>query len=169
VLRNEPEKAQTVFQMCFEKGHEAYNGMHAALIADALGKADDRDRLLSEIVNANLSESPRGPAYGGMYKELAELLQKALPPGSVKDLDFTKIEALIFKTPDVETPTNFEYFVALFLKNRGDKEKYREYLIRAAQSEHYTKYNHVFALQMLRDLKIPLPEKAVAQSSKPKK
>jgi tetratricopeptide (TPR) repeat protein len=170
VLRDEPAKAQTVFEMCFNKEHEAYNGLHAALIADALGKTADRDRLLTEIVDANPGLSPRGAAYAGIYKDLVEQLQKGLPPGSVKDLEFTKIEAVIFKSPDTEAPTNLEYFVGMFLKNRGDKEKSREYLIRAAQSDLTVKYNHVFARQTLRDLKIPLPPpKAVAQSSKPKK
>jgi tetratricopeptide (TPR) repeat protein len=169
LLRKEPEKAQTVFELCFEKGHEAYNALHAALIADTLGKTAERDRLLAEIVNANLSESPRGHAYAGMYKEVVELLQKALPPGSVKDLDFKKIEAVIHKAPEIETPTNFEYFIGMFLKNRGDNEKSREYLIRCAQSELIVKYTHMHARQTLRDLNIPLPPKAVAQSSQPKK
>jgi tetratricopeptide (TPR) repeat protein len=169
VLRKEPEKAQTVFEMCFDEDHQAFNALHAALLADELGKTADRDRLLAKIVSPNPAPSSRGPVYAGMYKELVELLQKALPPGSVKDIDFKKIEALTFRAPDFEAPTNFEYFVGAFLKNRGDKEKSREYLIRAAQSDLTVKYNHVFARQTLRDLKIPLPEKAVAQNSKPKK
>jgi hypothetical protein len=155
--------------MCFDKDHQAFNALHAALIADELGKTADRDRLLAKIVAPNPAPSSRGPAYAGMYKELVQLLQKALPPGSVKDLDFKKIDALIGKAPEIEVPTNFEYFIGMFLKNRGDKEKSREYLIRAAQSDLIIKYNHIFARQTLRDLKIPLPEKAVVQSSPPKK
>jgi len=169
LLRKEPEKAQTVFEMCFDNEHQAFNALHAALIADALGKSADRDRLLAKIVAPNPAPSSRGPAYAGMYKELVELLRKANPPGSVKDLDFKKIDALIVKSPDVEVPTNLEYFVGMFLKNRGEKEKSREYLIRSAQSDVILKYNHVLARQTLRDLNIPLPAKAVAQSSPPKK
>ena len=116
--------------MCFNEDHQAFNALHAALIADALGKSADRDRLLAKIVAPNPAPSSRGPAYAAMYRELVQLLQKALPPGSVKDLDFKKIEALISKDLNVEVPTNFEYFIGMFLKNRGDKEKSREYLIR---------------------------------------
>ena len=155
--------------MCFNKDHQAYNALHAALLADALGMTADRDRLLAKIVAPNPAPSSRGPAYAAMYKELVRLLQKSLPPGSVKDLDFKKIEALISKDWNVEVPTNFEYFIGMFLENRGDKEKSREYLIRAAQSDLINKYNNIFARQTLRNLKIALPEKAVVQSSPPKK
>jgi hypothetical protein len=46
--------------------------------------------------------------------------------------------------------------------NRGNKDKSRDYLIRAAQSTFTNKYNHVLARKTLRDLKIPVPAAAVA-------
>ena len=50
LLKKEHEKALVVFGKAFDDGHEIYTAMHAALIADALGKAAQRDDYLKKIV-----------------------------------------------------------------------------------------------------------------------
>ena len=132
LLTKEPEKALVVFKQSYEKEHNAYDAMHAAIIADTLGKSADRDQLLSQIIGANPSQNPHGAVSAGLYKRLAELMRKSLPPGSLKDFSSDKIAAIVNGSPNDEAPVNLEYFVGMFLKNRGDTEKSREYLIRCA-------------------------------------
>jgi tetratricopeptide (TPR) repeat protein len=169
LLKKEPEKALAVFKRAYEQAHNAYDAMHAATVADSLGKAADRDQLLSQIIDANLSQDPQGFVSAGLYKRLAELMRSSLPPGSLKDFGFDKVEAVVNGSPNVVAPVNLEYFVGMFLKNRGESEKSREYLVRCAQSTLYNKFTHILACQVLRDLKIPVPPPAIAKSAETKK
>lgn len=165
LLRKEPEKALVVFDQTFEQSHDSYDAMHAALIADTLGKTEERDGLLAKIVEAG--EHPRGVKVG-FYKQLVEQLSPALRPAPVNRIDFKHLDLLIAGASNEEAPVNFEYFVGAFLLNRGNKEKSRAYLIRAAQSPWTNKYNHVLACKALRDLKIPLPPVVADDASKKK-
>jgi len=160
LLKKEPEKALAVFKRAYEQGHNAYDAMHAAIAADTLGNAADRDQLLSQIIDANLSQDPQGFVSAGLYKRLAELMRSSLPPGSLKDFGFDKVEAVVNGSPNVVAPVNLEYFVGMFLKNRGEAEKSRVYLVRCAQSTLHNKFTHVLACQVLRDLKVPVPPPA---------
>lgn len=164
LLRKELDKALVVFSKTFEQSHDPYDAMHAAIIADSLGKTDERDRLFEKITEAG--EHPQNVRIG-IYKQLAEQMSAALRPAPVNRIDFKRVDLVISSAPKDEAPANLEYFVGMFLKNRGDKEKSREYLIRAAQSELYGKYNHVLACDVLRDLKVHVPRRA-AENEKPK-
>jgi tetratricopeptide (TPR) repeat protein len=168
LLRNEPEKALVVFQQTFGETHGVYDAMHAAMLADALGKEADRDSLLSKIVAGNPAEIKQEPR-AGLYKQLVEFLRKALPPGSVKGLDFKKLDTLILVPPDLEVPANLEYFVAMFLKNRGAADKSHEYLIRCSKTLFDNKYNCIVARKTLRELKIPIPDPPTATQAAVKK
>ena len=44
------------------------------------------------------------------------------------------------------------------MKNRGANDQAQEYLLRYARARQYRKYNSVLACQILRDLKIPVPQ-----------
>jgi hypothetical protein len=133
--------------------------MHAALIADTLGKTDERDRLFAKITEAG--EHPPNPK-AGLYNQLVEQLSAALLPAPVNRINFKRVDLVIAGAHEAEVPANLEYFVGVFALNRGDQEKSRDYLIRAAQSTFTNKYNHVLACKKLRDLKIPVPPPAVA-------
>jgi hypothetical protein len=47
--------------------------------------------------------------------------------------------------------------VGMFLKNRGDLETAKKYLIPAAQSQNWEGVEHVLACQSLRDMKVKVP------------
>jgi tetratricopeptide (TPR) repeat protein len=163
LLRKELDKALVVFNQTFEQSHDPYDAMHAALIADTLGKTGERDRLFEKIMEAG--EHPPN-AKAGLYNQLVEQLSAALQPAPVNRINFKQVDLLIARAPEGEVPANLEYFVGAFVLNRGDKEKSRDYLIRAAQSTLTGKYNHILACKALRDLKIPVPPPAGA-SGKP--
>jgi tetratricopeptide (TPR) repeat protein len=169
LLKKEPDKALAVFKRAYEQGHNSYDAMHAAIIADTLGNGAARDQFLSQIIDANLSQNPHGVVSAGLYKRLAELMRKSLPPGSPKDFAFDEADAVVKGSPNDEAPANLEYFVGMFLKNRGDAEKSHEYLVRSAQSELYNKYTHILACQVLRDLKIPVAPRGIDKSAEAKK
>jgi tetratricopeptide (TPR) repeat protein len=158
LLENEPEKALVVFEKTFDETRGVYDAMHVALAADTLGKTEERDRWLAKIgsIETMNLQSP----LPGIYKQVASLLQKGLPPGSAKDLDFKKLDALIADSSKVDVSATIEYFVGVFLKNRGEREKAKEYLIRAAQCPHHNHHNHVLACQVLREMKIEIPPPA---------
>jgi hypothetical protein len=92
---------------------------------------------------------------------MAQLMRKMLPPGRAKDFDAQQADSVIKDAAELPNSidTNLEYFLGMFLKNRGEAEKSREYLVRCGQSKTYTKHNHVLACQILRDLKIPISPK----------
>jgi tetratricopeptide (TPR) repeat protein len=166
VLRKEPDKALVVFNKTFEESHDSYDAMHAALLADELGKTDERDQLLEKIIAAG--EKTQN-ARAELYKDFVEQLGAALRPAPLNRINFEELDQVISKAPKEEAPANFEYFAGVFLLNHGNKDKSRDYLIRAAQSTLTNKYNHVLARKALRDLKIPLPSPAAASESSDKK
>jgi tetratricopeptide (TPR) repeat protein len=163
LLRKEPEKALVVFNQTFEQSHDPYDAMHAAIIADALGKTDERDRFFEKITE--VGEHPQNVRIG-LYKRLVEQLSAALRPAPVNRIDFKRVDLVISSAAKDDDKTDLPYFVGMFLLNRGNKEKSRDYLLRAAQSTLTGKYNHILARKTLRDLKIPVPPAAVA-SEKP--
>jgi hypothetical protein len=167
LLRNEPEKALVVFEQTFKESRNVIHVMHAAIIADTLGKTADRDRWFSIIANAVPRKTSK-KTRTGFSKQIVELLRKAIPPGTVNDLDLKKIDGIIADASKVDATANLAYFVGIFLKNRGDKAKSTEYLIRSAQSVYDDNFNHILACQMLRELKVPVPPTAV-ESDKARK
>jgi tetratricopeptide (TPR) repeat protein len=164
LMRKEREKALVVFGKAFDDGHETYTAMHAALIADALGKAAERDSYLKKIIEDAKKEKPTSIA--GVYGRLAAWMQKALPPARVQDFDFQQVDRMLRPSKESRRPgeANLAYFVGAFLKNRGAADKAGEYFLRCARTQNYQFFNYVLACQALRDLKIPVP----AASAPPK-
>jgi tetratricopeptide (TPR) repeat protein len=163
LLRREPEKALLVFQKAYADGRHSYAGMHVALVADALGKTKVRDEYLQKVVDAARNMLPQSVA--GVYGRVATLFQKALPPGSMKDFDFAQTDSIIQAASESTRPgdTNLNYFVAVFLQNRGETAKANAYLVRCAQTALYRRHNYVIACQLLRDRKIPIPQPNAAE------
>jgi hypothetical protein len=139
--------------------------MHAALIADALGKGAQRDTYLKKIVDDAKKEKPTSIA--GVYGRLAAWMQQALPPASVQNFDFQQVDRML--RPSKESPrpgvANLAYFVAAFLKNRGAADKSREYFLRCARTQNYQLFNDVLACQALHDLKVPIPKPSGPEAS----
>ena len=169
LFENQPEKALAVFEKAYDRGKYVYAAMQAALIADALGKADQRDRNISRILLAGVQAKPRTPL--ALYARLARLMKTALPPATMKDFDFKHLDALLeeARKGSRREDTNFKYFAAVFLKNRGEADKARDYLVHSAQTSQYLVYSQALACRQLREMKVPFvplgDEKVEAHSS----
>jgi tetratricopeptide (TPR) repeat protein len=156
LLRREPEKALAVFEKLHEKTKYQYPAMHAAMIADALGKTDRRDVNLETVLLAGIGKPPK--SADGIYARVAKLMKVSLPPmGSVKDFDFKELDLALddARKGRLRCDTNLDYFVGVFLKNRGDIEKSRHYLVRCAQTAQYNRTNHALACDLLHEMKVP--------------
>jgi tetratricopeptide (TPR) repeat protein len=162
LLTDEPEKAFLLYQRAYEKGHDPFEGFHAALTADSLGKADIRDRLFQEIIEFR---PRRAGARMELFKQLAEQFQQILPSKGAKRLDLAAIDKLVAYHPPAPgaqnastmQPSVLPYFVGAFLKNRGDLKAAQIYLIRCAQLDDWEQINHVLACKLLREMKVKIP------------
>lgn len=155
LLQNEPKKALAVFEKGYERTKSVFDPMQAAIIADGLGDAEERDRNLTRVVAVALRGKPKEPV--GLYGRLATLMKTSLPPGSMKDFDFKKLDVILREahTEAWAINTNLAYFAGMFLKNRGIAEKARVYLVRAAETSQYYVPNQALACRQLREMKIP--------------
>jgi tetratricopeptide (TPR) repeat protein len=155
LLRREPAKALPVFEKLYERTRHQYAAMQAAIIADTLGKTDRREINLERVIQAGIRTPPK--SAGGAYARVARLMKTALPPGSMKDFDFKQLDLALddARNAPMRCDTNLDYFVAVFLKNRGDTEKSRHYLVRCAQTAQYRWKNHALACDLLHDQKVP--------------
>jgi hypothetical protein len=83
------------------------------------------------------------------------LLPGSLVPFSAARAEDGPAVQTVFLT--VREPEALPYFVGVFLKNRGDLETAKTYLIRCAQSKDWQKVNDVLACQTLRVMKVQVP------------
>jgi len=155
LLTKEPEKALAVFQKAYSRSRFVYDAMQLALITDGLGDAPRRDSYLAAVALTGLGKDPK--TVLGMYSRLVAMMKNALPPGSMKTFDYQKLDKLLDEARKCKprSDTNFKYFVAVFLKNRGEMEKARYYLIRAAQTEQERWRCQTLASQLLHEMKVP--------------
>src|SRR5262249_43360482 len=148
LLNGEPDKAFLLFQRSYEKRKDPQVGLHAALLADALGKTAERDTLLQQVVDiklpANYAEA-RGSEY---YSQLAGQFRKLLVPEEGKPLDLAEVDKILAAgTANDLQPSRLPYFVGAFLKNRGNVEAAKGYWIRCAKANDWEVSNHVLACQ----------------------
>lgn len=157
LLKKEREKALVVFGKAFDDGHDTYTAMHAALIADALGKTEQRDDYLKKIIEDAKKQKPTSAA--AVYGRLAAWMQKSLAPAGGHDFDDKEMDHILRPSKETKRPgiANPAYFAGAFLKNRGKSDKAGEYFLRCARTQSYQLFNDVLACQALRDLKIPIP------------
>jgi hypothetical protein len=159
VLVGDTAKAIGPLQRAFDKGHEYFSAFHAAVAADTLGKTAERDAFLKQIIE---TEPPAKPSEGKpavqCYRQLAGYVREILPPKSAKQLNIAEVDKILSgaRATGLSTST-LPYFVGMFLKNRGDVEGAKAYLIRSAQSKDWQRVNHVLACQILREMKVKVP------------
>jgi tetratricopeptide (TPR) repeat protein len=159
VLVGDTAKAIGPLQRAFDKGHEYFSAFHAAVAADRLGKTAERDAFLKQIVETEPpAKSSEGKPAVQCYRQLAGYLREMLPPKSVKKLNIAEVDKILSgaRSTGLSTST-LPYFVGVFLKNRGDVEGAKAYLIRSAQSKDWQRINHVLACQILREMKVKVP------------
>jgi tetratricopeptide (TPR) repeat protein len=156
LLTEEPEKAFLLYQRAYEKGHDAFEGFHAALVADTLGKTAVRDQIFQQILDA---KPPVAGAKPNSFQQLATQLRLMLPPKDAKQLNLAEVDKILAAaaTSTAMNPSVLPYFVAVFLKNRGDLKTAQVYLIRCAHSDDWQQINHVLACQLLRQMKVTIP------------
>jgi tetratricopeptide (TPR) repeat protein len=155
LFRREPDKALPVFEKMFERARYVYDAMQCAMTADLLGKADLRDKYLEKALQIGRRKGPKAP--DGTYFRVAKLMKAAVPPGTIKDFDFKELDGALDDARNASNrcDTNLAYFVAIFLKNRGEVEKSRHYLVRCAQTAQYQWRNQALACDLLREMKVP--------------
>jgi tetratricopeptide (TPR) repeat protein len=165
LLKQDREKALVVFGKAFDDGHETYTAMHAALIADALGKTEERDRYLKRI--AEDAKKGKPTSIAGVYGQLAAWMQQTLSPATAKKIDFDQVDRVVRPSEESRRPgeANLAYFVAAFLKNRGEADKSRDYFLRCARTQNYQLFNYVLACQALHELKIPIPKPTAPEAN----
>ncbi len=151
----EPDKALILLQKTYGYLHECYAGMHGVIAADTLGKADERDALLKQVIETKIPENFVESRGTEVYTPLAVLFREALAAKGGKPLDLAKVDEILQKSG--LPPSVPRYFVGVFLKNRGDLENATKYLIRAAQSTDWNQFENMLACQLLREMKVQVP------------
>ena len=99
-----------LYKDAYERGHEPYDGMHAALLADTAGNSKERDALLAAIAdNKAVNSAPNRVTY----VQIAGLMRNALAKGAGDPhaLDLKQADAIVQKLGSGE-PTNWWYFLA---------------------------------------------------------
>lgn len=139
--RGQKTDAFDSFLKAFQKHKNAYCGMHAALIADELGHAEQRNDLLKQI--AGLWEQDYGSS------ELANVFQQMLQKPDQADWNANWFQSLLIQLGE-GNPTNLYYFAAKFLEQRNQQKWVVSYLQSAATSSDINKYNCMLAAQTLR-------------------
>jgi tetratricopeptide (TPR) repeat protein len=175
VVTGELDKALMAYTQAYEKGHGPFAGLHAALIADALGKTFERDDLFRQILATQLP--PNMPKARGAehYRHLIAKFSDVLPRKDAK-LKLPEIDSIVasasIKDPkagksstsgslsDSLPASTLPYFVGRFLRNRGDVEGAKTYLIRCAQADDWNTINQVLACQLLREMKVEVPKES---------
>jgi tetratricopeptide (TPR) repeat protein len=158
LLTNEPDKALVLWKRSYEVREDPFAGLHSALVADTLGKTAERDALLKRVIDTKLPENYLEFKTSQYYQQLAAQFQAMLPPKAAKQLNLPEIEKIqTAAMSDKLRPSTLLYFVGVFLKNRGDLDTAKKYLIRCAQSNDWDVRNHVLACQLLQELKVTVP------------
>jgi tetratricopeptide (TPR) repeat protein len=142
VLEDQPAEALQAFRAAagFDS-QEGYHSLHAALLADELGDAPQRDELLKEA-------HTRGLRKNGSLVEIVCAFRNALD-GRSDRLDLPVIDWVIRDRSVAGNPTNEFYFVGKFLTLHGRVAEGREYLQLAATSPMTGKFNATLAAYAL--------------------
>ena len=158
LLTGEPLKALLLYKRAYEKAHDPFTGLHAALAADRSGKTADRDALFQQILDTKPPDNPVEARKIDYYKQLVRQLRDMLPPKGEKEINLPEVENILkVAAPKDLAASTLPYFVGVFLKDRGDLETAKTYLIRCAESKDWQKVNNALACQLLRELKAEVP------------
>jgi tetratricopeptide (TPR) repeat protein len=142
ILEDQPAEALKAFRAAagFDS-QEGYHLLHAALLADELGDAAQRDELLKEA-------HVRGLRKNGSLVEIISAFRNVLA-GGIDAFDLPAIDWVIRERAVYSSPTNEFYFVGKFLMLHGRVAEGREWLQRAATSPETGKYNGTLAAYAL--------------------
>jgi hypothetical protein len=163
----EPDKAMLLLQKTYDTSHEFYAGLHAAIVADTLGKYAERDALLKQVIETKLPANFVESRGGELYSKVAEQFRQVLQSKESKPLDLAAIDKI--QAESNLRASVLRYFVGVFLKNRGDLENAKRYLTRCAQSDDWGQIEHVLACQLLREMKVDVPPVAAPNGTDVKK
>ncbi|MCA9092886.1 MAG: hypothetical protein KDA68_05335 [Planctomycetaceae bacterium] len=150
LLDNDPKKALAAYEKAYMIDSDLYEAYQIALIADELGDVSKRDEFLKKVIEFGKDSPPT--EREGVYAEVARLMQKTIESGNLADFDLKRIDDIIQMAGENVLPTNIHYFIAAFLKNRGDLASCRKYLELIASSDDYSWQNHTLACHMRREL-----------------
>lgn len=157
LIQGQEARAYETFQSAFKQYQDTFCGMHAALLADKLNLPDQRDQLLTQI-------SEQWVRYFGLA-ELSNMFQRMLQNPDTVEWNPKSFESLVAQLPD-GSPTNFYYFAAIFLEQRGQQKHAHQLLQQAASSPSVQKYNCMLAAHYLRKLNQKIdPRRSVEQIS----
>ena len=107
------------YRRAYDRGNDTATGLYAALVADQLGKAADRDAILSQIANGPIGRKRQDQEE--TYRKLVAQLKETLPPKAAPRLKFVEVDKILATAPSVGIyAATLPGFVGIFLKNRGD-------------------------------------------------
>ncbi len=113
---------------------------------------------------------PQNAQYeaGTRYKQLAAQLKPMLAPENA-GFNVAAVDKILASSPSTIPASVLPYFVGVFLKNRGDIENAKKYLIRCAQATDWEGIEHTCACQLLREMKVEIPRAEVPAGDDPPK
>jgi tetratricopeptide (TPR) repeat protein len=146
LLDGQHAKALDSFELSYKSDFNVFDALHAALLAEQLGKHYARDSALRLIAKKGPSDESKGRVRAEMI-EFARLWQNSLSPTG-GPLDPATLDKLLANAPLSER-LSLLYFVARWLELRGDRASARRYLIDCA-SIPIPKLNRTLACMALR-------------------
>jgi hypothetical protein len=148
LLLAEQEEALAPFQQSFEKTHNPYAGLQAALGADVLKRNDLRDKLLKDVVEQGAAFLDNNRPRTEMI-DAAKWMAETLAKGADAKPDVDAVDRIIGKASSGEQ-LNIQFLVARFLDQHGTKEQAKDYYDRVATSGNKQKFVVTLALDALR-------------------
>ena len=150
LLENHPGKSLKHFQSAFAATNNPYDGMHAALLADALKNTELRDQLLADIAKKGPQFMDNGkprPETIAVAAQFARCLQQG--PDAALDVNAEDTESAAVASGE---QININYFAGRFLELHGKKEQAQDYYDRAATGGDNRKWNLILATEALRKM-----------------
>lgn len=123
LLNKELDNARRMFEDEFQRNHNPWSGLHAALIADMQSDSTRRKELLAEIrTKANSADRQQR----SQLITLAQWMADDLGRGGRAEFDWAAVDKLAATAASLEQ-MHFYYFVAAYVDHHGDKVKALEY------------------------------------------
>jgi tetratricopeptide (TPR) repeat protein len=127
-VNGSPKQALEALEQVAQAQPNPAAAIAAFLLADELGDAARRDRLLEEMCTKLQAQVPRMVAIGRM-------MRNALANGGNGSLDLATVDKVLRDMPP-RTRGNAQFLVGRYLLNRGQTETASKYLRQAADTSH---------------------------------
>jgi tetratricopeptide (TPR) repeat protein len=148
-----PREAVQRLEQAFEQDNDPWSGLAGALIADELKDTEARDRLLRGIVDKGSLHKERSGAPRQELIDYADWVQRCLRAGTVSEEEHGVLQVLISAAPGSE-PVNLLFFSGRFFELRGDVERAKANLSKAADDARQTLWAAMLARDKLRAMGI---------------